>query len=334
MKAIVCSQYGSPDVLKVKEVARPTPQEGEILIRVQAAPVNFGDLMARNFKAVTPQQFNMPFILWLLAKFALGFSQPRVTVLGSEFAGKVEATGKNVRRFKPGDAVFGYLGQSFGAYAEYLVMSENGTVAHKPDSMSFEEAAAAPYGAIMALNLLRKANIQPGQKVLINGASGGIGSAAVQIARHLGAQVTGVCATPRMELVRALGAERVIDYTQEDFTQSGEKFDLIFDVLGKGSFSRAKSSLKPNGLYLYASFKMKQLLQMLWTSITGGQKVICAIAPGGLEDLLAVKELIEMGKIRTLIDRRFPMEQAAEAHRYVEAGGKKGSVVIVMQSTE
>jgi len=252
--------------------------------------------------------------------------------LGSEFAGEVEATGKDVRRFKVSNQVFGYLGQGMGAYAEYLCMPEDGCVAGKPANMTDEEAAVVPYGAIMALNLLReKGNIQSGQKALINGASGSIGSAAVQIAKSLGAEVTGVCGTPRLEFVKSLGADKVIDYTQEDFAQSGETYDLIFDVLGKGSFARAKNSLAPNGRYLFASFKMKQLLQMLWTSISGSKKVICALAPGSTEDLISVKELIEAGKIKTIIDRSFPMEQAAEAHRYIEEGHKKGNVVITMK---
>ena len=199
--------------------------------------------------------------------------------------------------------------------------------------MTYEEAAVVPYGAIMALNLLRKMSIQPGQKVLIHGASGGIGSAAVQIAKYFGAEVTGVCGTPRLEFVKSLGADKVIDYAKEDFTQNGETYDLIFDVLGKGSFLRCKNSLSPNGIHLFASFKMKQLFQMLWTSMTGRQKVICAIAPGSLEDLISVKELIETGKIKTVIDRRYLLEQAAEAHRYVETGHKTGNVVITLEHT-
>ena len=278
--------------------AKPAPKDNEVLIRNHATTVNFGDLMARNYKAISPRQFNMLFLFWLLAKLSFGFNQPKNPILGSEFAGEVEAVGKAVTRFKPGDQVFGYLGQSMGAYAEYCCMPENGVLAIKPANMTYEEAAVVPYGAIMALSLLRKANLQPGQKVLINGASGGIGSAAVQIARHLGAEVTGVCGTPGLDFVKSLGADKVIDYTKEDFTQNGETYDLIFDILGKSSFSRCKNSLKPNGRYLLASFKMKQLLQMLWTSMSGSKRVICAIAPGSVEDLNSVKELIEAGKIK------------------------------------
>ena len=331
MKAIVYTKYGSPDVLQLQEVARPTPKDNEVLIRVHATSVNFGDTMARNFKAISPREFNMPFLFWLLAKISFGLKQPKITILGSEFAGEVEAAGKDVKQFKKGDQVFGYPGQSFGAYAEYLCLPENGVLAIKPANMTYEEAAVVPYGAIMALPLLKKVNLQPGQKVLINGASGGIGSAAVQLAKYFGAEVTGVCGTPRLEYVKSLGADKVIDYTKEDFTQSGETYDLIFDILGKSSFSRCKSSLKQNGRYLLASFKMKQLFQMLWTSMAGSKKVICAIAPGSIEDLISVKELIEAGKIKAVIDRRYPLEQTAEAHRYVEKGHKKGNVVITVE---
>jgi len=330
MKAIVYEKFGPPDVLQFQEVEKPAPKDNEVLIRVRATSVNFGDTMARNFKAITPREFNMPFLFWLLAKISFGLREPKITILGSEFAGEIEAVGKDVKRFKKGDQVFGYPGQSFGAYAEYFCMPEDGVLAIKPANMTYEEAAVVPYGAIMALNLLRKMNIQPGQKVLVNGASGGIGSAAVQIAKHFGAEVTGVCGTPRLEFVKSLGADKVIDYTKDDFTKNGETYDLIFDILGKSSFSQCQSSLKPNGTLLFASFKMKQLFQMLLTSKTGGKKVICAIAPGSVEDLISVKELVEMEKIKSIIDRRYPLEQAAEAHRYVEAGHKQGNVVITI----
>jgi NADPH:quinone reductase-like Zn-dependent oxidoreductase len=331
MKAIACTKYGPPDVLQLKDVANPTPKDNEILVRIYATSVNYGDIVARNFRKISPREFNMPFIFWLLAKISFGLRKPKITILGSEFAGVIESAGKDVKRFKKGDQVFGYPGQSFGAYAEYLCMSEDGCMAIKPANMTYEEAAVVPYGAIMALNLLRKANIQSGQSVLINGASGGIGSAAVQLAKYYGAEVTGVCGTPRLEFVKSLGADKVIDYTKEDFTERGETYDLIFDILGKGSFSRCKSSLKPNGIHLFASFKMKQLFQMLWTSRIGSKRVICAIAPGSTEDLISVKELIEAGKIKSIIDRRYPLEQTAEAHRYVEEGHKKGNVVITLE---
>jgi NADPH:quinone reductase-like Zn-dependent oxidoreductase len=260
-----------------------------------------------------------------------GFRKPRIKILGAELAGEVEAVGQDVTRFKAGDQVFGYRGPHFGANAEYLCMPENGLVAIKPATMTYEEAATVPYGAMTALNLLRKVTIHSGQKVLINGASGGIGSYALQLARHYGAEVTGVCSTPRVDLVKDLGADHVIDYTQEDFTENGETYDLIFDILGRSSFSRCKNSLTENGRYLLASFKMKQLVQMLWTSIIGGKKVICALSAESPEDLIVIKELVEAGKIKSVIDRCFPLEQAAEAHRYVEAGHKKGHVVITSE---
>ena len=330
MKAIVNTEYGSPDVLQLKEVAKPTPKDNEVLIRIYATTVNFGDLMARNFKAVSPRKFNMPFPFWLLAKISFGLRKPKITILGSEFAGEVEAVGAAVARFKPGEQVFGYRGQSMGAYAEYVCMPENGVLAIKPANLTYEEAAAVPYGALTALSLLRKVNIQRGQKVLINGASGGIGSAAVQLGKYFGAEVTGVCSTPRVGYVKALGADKVIDYTQEDFTQNKETYDLIFDILGKSSFGRGRKALKPNGIYLFASFKTKQLLQMLRTKIAGHQKVICALSSEKAEDLAFIKELIEAGQYKVIIDKRYPLAQTAEAHRYVETGRKTGSVVMTM----
>jgi NADPH:quinone reductase-like Zn-dependent oxidoreductase len=332
MKAIVYTEYGPPDVLQLKEVEKPTPKDNEVLIRVYATSVNYGDIVARNFKDISPREFNMPMPFWFGARIYFGLRKPKITILGSELAGEIEAVGKDVKRFKEGDQVFGYIGQSMGANAEYLCMPEDGCLAIKPANMTYEEAAVVPYGALMALSLLGKVNIQSGQEVLINGASGGIGSAAVQLAKsHFGAEVTGVCSTPRLELVKSLGADKVIDYTKEDFTKSGETYDLIFDILGKSSFSRCKSSLKQNGRYLLASFKMRPLFQMLWTKMIGSKKVICAFASDKAEDLILVKELIEAGKIKAAIDRRYPLEQTAEAHRYVEKGLKKGHIVITVE---
>jgi NADPH:quinone reductase-like Zn-dependent oxidoreductase len=275
MKAIVYTEFGPPDVLQLKEVEKPTPKDNEILIRIYATPVKYGDTSTRNFRKISPRKFTMPFPFWLYTKIYFGFRKPKITILGSEFAGEIEAIGKDVKLFREGDQVFGYRGQSMGAYAEYLCMPEDGTVAIKPANMTYEEAATVPGMGMIALILLRKVNIQSGQKILINGASGGIGSQAVQLAKHFGAEVTGVCGTPRLEFVKSLGADKVIDYTKEDFTQSGETYDLIFDILGKSSFSRCKSSLKQNG--------------------------------------------------------RYPLEQTAEAHRYVETGQKKGDVVITVE---
>lgn len=330
MKSVIYTEYGSPDVLRLANVEKPTPKDNEVLVKVRAVSVNYGDLIARKFSKVTSGEFNMPGFLLLPARMEFGFRKPKKNILGSEFAGEVEAVGKDVTRFKPGDAVFGYRGSNMGANAEYLCVAENSTLAIKPDNVTYEEAATIPYGAISALNLLRKARIQPGQKVLVNGASGAIGSHAVQLAKHYGAEVTGVCGTPRLAFVKALGADRVIDYTREDFTQNGETYDLIFDVLGRCSFARCKESLKPNGRILYASFKTKQLLQMLWTSRVGSKKVICALSMDKPGDLVTIKELIEAGKIKSIVDRCYPLEQTADAHRYVEAGHKQGNVVITV----
>ncbi|HAX71253.1 MAG TPA: NAD(P)-dependent alcohol dehydrogenase [Anaerolineales bacterium] len=330
MKAITFTEYGSPAVLKLNDVEKPTPKINEVLIRIHATSLNVGDLWARNFKAITPGKFSMPFLFWLPARMFFGWSKPKVNILGSEFSGEVEAVGSDVKRFKKGDRVFGYRGQSMGANAEYLCVSESGMIAPMPANMTYEEAAAIPYGALTALSLLRKVNIQPGQKVLVNGASGGIGSAAVQLAKYFGAHVTGVCSTPRVDFVKSLGADKVIDYTQEDFTQNGETYDLILDIMNKSSFARCKNSLTPTGVYLLASFKMKQVFQMFWTSMTGGRKVVCALSEEKPADLVIIKDLAEAGKIKAIIDKRYPLEQTAEAHRYVEKGHKKGNIVITV----
>jgi len=331
VKAIVYTEYGSPDVLKLAEVAKPTPRDNEILVNVHAVSVKIGDIWARNVKAISPGQFSMSFPLWVLTRLMFGVHKPKKNILGAEFAGVVEAAGNNVTLFKKDDQVFGYRGPAFGANAEYLCMPEHGVVALKPVNMTFDEAATVPYGALTALNLLRKVNIQRGQKILINGASGGIGSYAMQLAKHYGAEVTGVCGTPRVALVRALGASHVIDYTKEDFTQNGKTYDVIFDVLGKTSFSRCQSSLTENGIYLLASFKMPQLWQMLTTSMRHGRKVVCALSSETPADLLSIKELVEAGEIKTIIDKRFPLAQTADAHRYMEAGQRVGNVVIVVE---
>lgn len=328
MKAMVYTEYGTPDVLHLSEVPKPTPKDDEILVRVRATDVGFGDLMARQFNTFTPRSFNMPSILWLYARLEMGLSKPKKQILGGEFAGEVEAVGSAVTRFKPGDQVFGYPSSNLGAYAEYICMSETASVMLKPANMTYEEATTVPYGALTALNLLKKVDIQPGQKVLINGASGSIGAAALQLAKAYGAHVTAVCGTPRRDYVKALGADKVIDYTREDFTRSGETYDVILDILGKTSFARCKKSLKPNGRLLYASFKMKQLFQMLWTSIRGGKRVICALAMDKQADLAQIRELVEAGKIKAILDRCFPLERAAEAHRYAESGQKRGSIVL------
>jgi len=332
MKAIVYTEYGTPDVLKIKDVEKPYPKGNEVLIRVRAVSVNYGDISARSFGNISPGEFHMPFLFWILARFSFGFTNPKRKILGNTFAGEIEAIGNDVKQFKKGEQVFGYVGEDMGAYAQYLCMPENGILATKPTNMTFEEAAVVPYGALMALDLLKKVNILKGQKVLVNGASGGIGSAAVQLARHFfGAEVTGVCGTSGKEFVKQLGASKVIDYKEEDFTSNGEKYDLIFDILGKGAFSLYKPSLQQNGIYFSVSFKTRKLLQMLQTSVMGSKKkVVCALAVPNQENLELIKELVEDGKIKSIIDRKFPLEQTAEAHRYVESGKKKGNVVITV----
>jgi len=330
MKAIVYTEFGEPDVLHLQEVERPGPKDNEVLVRVHAVSVNYGDIIARNFKNISTGEFNMPLLFWILARFGFGISMPKRKVLGNTFAGEIEMVGKDVKQFKNGEQVFGYTGEKMGAYAEYLCLPENGILAVKPSNLTYEEASAVPYGATMALCLLRKVNIQKGQSVLIIGASGGIGSAAVQLARHyFGAEVTGVCSTQGTEFVKSLGAGKVIDYKKEDFTKNGETYDLIFDILGKGTFSQYKASLKQNGIYLPASFKTAKLLQMLRTSISGDKKVICALAVPNQGDLAFIKDFLEDRKLKPVIDRYFPLEKAADAHRHVEAGNKKGNVVLI-----
>lgn len=333
MKAIVYTEFGPPEVLQLKEVATPAPKDHEILVRVHASTVNYGDTVARNFRNMPAGEFHMPMPLWLPMRLAFGLRQPRKPILGNEFAGEVAAVGQDVTRFRLGDQVFGYRGQSMGAYAEYLCTPADGTVAIKPAPLTYAEAATVPYGAMMALAILRKADIQPGQKVLVNGASGGIGAAAVQLAKHGGAEVTGVCGTPRVEYVRSLGADKVIDYTREDFTQNGETYDLIVDILGKSSFARCEGSLTENGIYLLVSFKMKAVFQMAGTSLPGrqaGKRVICAMASEKPEDLDFIRDLVEAGKFKAIVDRCYPLEQTAEAHRYVESGLKQGPVSIIV----
>jgi len=322
MKAIVCTKYGPPDVLQLKEVEKPTPKDNEVLIRVYATTVTKYDCWTRSSTA--PTGFG------LISRIASGLIKPRQPIIGTELAGEIEAVGKDVKRFREGDQVFAFT-ESLGAYGEYICLSEEKGLALKPTNMTYEEAAAVPYGGLTALHFLRKGNIQSGQKVLIFGASGGLGTYAVQLAKHFGAEVTGVCSTTNLEMVKSLGADKVTDYTKEDFTENGETYDVIFDTVGKSSFSRSSRSLKKKGFYIFSTFGLPKLIQILWLSMTSSKKVIIGLVKDRTEDLIFLKELIEAGKIKSVIDRRYPLEQTAEAHSYVEKGHAKGKVVITMQ---
>ncbi len=323
MKAIVFTKYGSPDVLQLREVAKPTLKDNEALIRIYATTVTAGDCELRSFK--------IPLFIWLPLRLYMGLRKPRKHILGQELAGEIEAVGKDVKRFRQGDQVFAATGFRFGAYAEYICLPEEGVLAIKPSTMTYEEAAAVPVGGLEALHFLRKGHIQSGQKVLIHGAGGGIGTFAVQLAKSYGADVTGVDSAGKLDMLRSIGADQVIDYTQEDFTTSGETYDVIFDVIGKTSFSRGIRSLKQSGRYLLANAGLSQMVRGRWASMTSSKKVIVGAASEKTEDLLILKELIEAGKIQAVIDRRYPLEHVAEAHCYVDSGHKKGNVVITVE---
>jgi NADPH:quinone reductase-like Zn-dependent oxidoreductase len=310
VKAIVCTKYGPPGVLQLKEVAKPVPEDNEVLIKIHAATCHVGDVRIRSFK--------VPLWQMLPSRIYLGILKPKKPVLGMELAGEIEAAGKDVTLFKKGDLVFAFAGFRFGAYAEYICLpekteekeiSQKGLVAIKPANISYEEAAAVPAGGMTALSIIRKANIQKGQNILIYGASGSVGTYAIQLAKYYGAEITGVCSTSNLEMVKSLGADRVIDYTQEDFTKNGRTYDFIFDAVGKLAAARGKKSLKKNGFY-YSIF-----------THSGKPKTT---------DLVFLKELIEAGKLKPVIDRRYPLEQIVEAHTYVEKGHKKGNVVVTV----
>ncbi|MEW5595801.1 NAD(P)-dependent alcohol dehydrogenase [Peribacillus frigoritolerans] len=323
MKAIVYTKYGPPDVLHLKEVEKPDPKENEILIKVKAATVTMGDIRSRSF--------TVPLSVWLPARIIMGLRRPKKTILGLELSGEVESVGKDVKLFKAGDQIFAASQVGYGAYAEYKCLREDGPVSIKPNNLSFEEAAAIPIGARTALFYLRKANVQSGQKVLVYGASGSVGSYAVQIAKYFGAKVTGVCSTVNVELVKSLGADKVIDYTSEDFSRDGGTYDVIFEAVNKSTFSACMKSLKKDGTYLNVTVPVPGV-RMLWTKLTTGKKLILSQnSPETPEALNFLKELVEAGKIKVVIDRCYAFEELVQAHRYVEKGHKKGNVVITME---
>jgi NADPH:quinone reductase-like Zn-dependent oxidoreductase len=324
VKAIVHTAYGPPDELQLQEVEQPVPKEDEVLIKIHATTVTSADCNLRNF-TFTPKLFLLPM------RMQLGFKKPKVDILGVDLAGEIEAAGKDAKRFKKGDQVFGTPDPAYGAYAEYVCMPEEGVLTAKPANTTWEQAAAMPLAANTALFFIRDlGNIQAGQKVLIHGASGGIGTFAVQLAKYYGAQVTGVCSTTNLDMVKSLGADHVIDYTVEDFTESDETYDVIFDVVGKVSYSRCRHSLKKQGLYLTTLPTLAIILQAVWTAMIGGKKAKFGDALPKVENLVFLRELTEAGKLRAVIDRRYPLEETAEAFRYVEQGHKKGNVVITV----
>jgi NADPH:quinone reductase-like Zn-dependent oxidoreductase len=329
MKAIVWTKYGSLDGLQLKEVEKPAPKDNEVLIRIHATTVTAGDTEIRGFK--------LPIYLSLPIRIYAGIRKPeRIKILGMELAGEIEAIGKDVKRFKEGDQVFGLTGFGFGAYAEYICLPEEpvglgGLVAKKPANMSYEEAAVVPVGGLEALHFLRQANIKPEQKILINGAGGSIGTFGIQLSKNYGAEVTAVDSTGKLDMMRSIGADYVIDYTQEDFTKRGETYDVIFDVVGKSPYSRSIRSLNPNGYYLIANPRPLKMIRGMWTSQRSSIKVITETSSPMTKDLLYLKELIEAGKLRSVIDRRYPLEQIPEAYRYVETGQKKGGLAIIVR---
>ena len=322
MKAIVYERYGPPEVLELMEVAKPTPKHNEVLIKTHATTVTSADWRVRSLE--------VPLGFRLIVRLVFGISKPKQPILGSELAGVIESIGKDVAKFKVGDQVFAFSDAGMGCHAEYKCMPQEGAVVLKPPSLSYDEAAALSFGGTTALDFLRRGKLHSGEKVLVNGASGGVGTAAVQLAKYFGADVTGVCSTANMELVRSLGARHVIDYTKEDFTQNGETYDVIMDTVGTAPFSRSKDSLKAGGRLLMVLAGLPDMLRIPWVSVTSSKKVIAGPLAVRVEDLRFLAGLAEAGEFRPVIDRRYPFEQIAQAHSYVDTGRKKGNVIITL----
>jgi len=320
MKAVIWTKYGSPEVLEIQEVEKPTPKENEVLIKVHATTVETGDCELRSYRLHN--------YFYMLFRPYFGLFRPRlVKTLGQQLSGEIEVVGNGVTKFKPGDAVFAGV-ERMGATAEYICLPENSAIVTKPDDISFEEAAAVSVGGINALHFLRKAKIQPGQHVLIYGSTGAIGTFAVQLAKHFGAEVTAVCSTGKIELVKSIGADHVIDYTQQSISSTHQQFDVIFDTIGKSPYSESLSVLKQGGIYLLANPTLRQQLRSYWTHLTSSKRITCRLAHNSVEALNYLKQLIEQGELKVVVDRCYPMEKIVEAHHYVEQGHKNGNVVI------
>lgn len=323
MKAVVYEKYGPPEVLQIREVEKPAPKDNEVLIKTHATTVTSGDWRVRSL--------NVPVGFGLITRLVFGITRPRQPILGTELAGVVESVGNHVSKFKVGDQVFAFSDAAMGCYAEYKCMPQDGAMALKPANLTFDEAAAISFGGTTALNFLRRGKLQRGESVIVIGASGGVGTAVVQLARHFGADVTGVCSTANVELVRSLGARHVIDYTKEDFTQNGKTYDIIVDTAGTAPFSRSKASLKAGGRLLLVLAGLPDMLLIPWGAMTSNKKIIAGPASGRAEDLRFLASLAETGEFKPVIDRRYPFEQIAEAHRYVDSGRKRGNVVITLK---
>jgi len=323
MKAFIYRRYGGPDVVELAEVPKPEPRANEVLVKILATTVTSGDWRVRTL--------HVPTGLGLVARLAIGFTRPRQPIMGSEMAGTIEAVGKDVTRFRVGDEVFGFPGGAMGCHAQYRVMPEDGRIARKPANLSFEEAASLPFGASTSLHYLRKARIKAGDTVLVIGASGGVGSAMVQLAKHFGAHVTGVTSTANLALVASLGADRVIDYTREDFTARGETYDIVVDTVGKTPFARSRPVLKEKGRLLAVAAGMPEMLASVWAPLTGSRRVIAGPAEERAGDIPEIAALAEAGALKPVIDRRYRFAQMPEAHAYVETGRKRGSVVVSVE---
>ena len=322
MKAVVYEKYGPPEVLKLKEVEKPVPGNNEVLVKVHATVVTTGDIRIRKADPFMARTFN-------------DLLKPKRKILGMNFAGEIAGVGKTVKMFKEGDKVFGSTVFEFGTYAEYVCISENGVITTIPSNLKYEESAAVPFGALTSLHFLRKGNIKPGDKILIYGASGSLGTAAVQLAKYFGAEVTGVCSTVNLDLVKSLGADKVIDYTKEDFAEINQTYDIVYDTVGKISFFAGLKTLKKGGVFLDAvHIPPLSVLQDLWIFITSSKKIIGGTSIEQKKDLEFLKDLIEKDKFKPVIDRSYSIEQISEAHRYVEKGHKKGNVVITIENKD